>query len=165
MTTDQTGWMYVTEDGTYGDLRTIRALPVGQIDVDELSDGDIAAYAAQHGQSWNPESPAPVDEEPRVPVYRYLDLSTSHLSQQEVNEVGTAPGRAIPHEYGAWVHVPSVAEEEFESDFVGAYADMWEAYPNLLLAIRYARTLGDDVFWINFDADGDQVEALPTYSW
>lgn len=38
-------------------------------------------------------------------------------------------------------------------------------FPNLLAAIRYARSLGSDVYWINFDADADVVLDLPTYDW
>lgn len=94
-------------------------------------------------------------------IYNYLDLSTGHITEREARELdSTGDGllcgsRVIPHDYGAWVHVP---EPDAEDD-----AERREAYPNLQNCIEHARKHG--AMWINFDQDGDKEDELPSFEW
>jgi hypothetical protein len=91
-------------------------------------------------------------------ICQYLDASTAHLTAAEMDlasaDAATLP-RCISHTYGAWVHVPS--EPSFEPPGLA------ECAPNLLAVIKYARAR--DCNWINFDADADECEGLPTFDW
>lgn len=98
-----------------------------------------------------------------MPVFRYLDLSTAHLTEAEMCAVEAdfpalddAGPRVIVHEYGAWVNVASDPEAVEPPDFA-------EHYPNVIACLRRAREL--DCEWINFDRDAQADEALPTYNW
>lgn len=42
----------------------------------------------------------------------YLDLSTSVITEREMHIIAACPVRVIPHEYGAWVHVPPAEHDE-----------------------------------------------------
>jgi hypothetical protein len=94
-------------------------------------------------------------------VYSYLDISTAHLTEAEMNavsgrlvlEVDKTP-RVIVHEYGAWVNV--LSDEQADVELVAAY-------PNLAACLKRARELG--CLWINFDQDAAHDPALPTYEW
>jgi hypothetical protein len=109
-----------------------------------------------------------------MPVYHYLDLSTSHLTEEEANEVcggHCAPfafgdlehsPRVVDHEYGAWVNVPTLlgqggswSEEDTEA--------LESSRPNLAACIACAREL--DCTWINFDQDAERDPELPTFDW
>jgi hypothetical protein len=106
-----------------------------------------------------------------MPVLRYLDLSTAHLTQREAEEVCGGPSgqyvmgdldhspRLIQHEYGAWVHVPAIDETTDEQD----HAALAATRPNLAACIVRARELG--CTWINFDQDADTEPGLPTFDW
>lgn len=92
-------------------------------------------------------------------TYRYLDASTAHLTEREMKTITEAPPRVIEHEHGAWVYVG-------RDDLDDQVADGdWEGFPNLLAIVRHAASLGDDVFWINLDADAEEVEGLPSFDW
>lgn len=96
-------------------------------------------------------------------VYSYLDLSTAHLTEGEMDAVAhnlpdrddTGP-RIIRHEYGAWVNVPSGWDDAEK-------AELARLYPNLAACIEHARSLG--CLWINFDQDGDTIADLPAFEW
>ena len=100
-------------------------------------------------------------------VYKYLDLSTAHVTELEMGalnsrpETGVSNGlpRHIPHEYGAWMHVP---EEDPMSGDEDEEART-EAYPSIQRCIEFARD--HDCFWINFDQDAEIDPALPTHDW
>jgi hypothetical protein len=100
-------------------------------------------------------------------VHRYLDLSTSHLTEAEMVELSSAYSfgdldsspRVIPHEYGAWVNVPAIDED---TD-LKAHAALAVDRPNLAACIAKAREL--ECNWINFDADAEKDAALPTFEW
>jgi hypothetical protein len=102
-----------------------------------------------------------------MPVYRYLDLSTSHLSEREMQELLSpwALGdldhspRVIGHDYGSWVNVPALDGSWSEKDT----AALERTRPNLAVCIARARAL--DCTWINFDADADAEPGLPTFDW
>lgn len=100
-----------------------------------------------------------------APVYRYLDLSTAHLTEAEMDAVNARLAaiddetpRVIVHEYGAWVNVTT--DEAVDEQAEAALA---AAYPNLAACIKHARELG--CWWINFDQDAGADGALPTYEW
>lgn len=95
-------------------------------------------------------------------VYGYLDLSTGHLPEAEFDAVAAnlpdrddSGPRIIPHEYGAWVNVPSGWEEQ-------EWRELAEHYPNLAACLEHATRLNCQ--WINFDQDGDHAD-LPRFSW
>ena len=98
-------------------------------------------------------------------VHSYLDLSTSHLTQAEAQELDKVSddsllcgARVIPHNYGMWVHVPPLDPDSIVDDEERALT-----LPNLHACIVYARGLG--CMWIDFDSDGDLDPKLPTYEW
>jgi hypothetical protein len=91
-----------------------------------------------------------------MPVHRYLDLSTSHLTRIE-NRDGLP--RVIPHEYGAWVHASTITEDSDLED----HTALAKTRPNLAACIAKAREY--DCYWINFDADAEQDDSLPTFEW
>lgn len=98
-----------------------------------------------------------------MPVYRYLDISTACLTEREMNavtdrlaELEHESPRVIVHDYGAWVNVPP--------DPTGAATlELTGKYPNLGACLARARQF--DCLWINFDADADHDEELPSYEW
>lgn len=97
------------------------------------------------------------------PVFQYLDLSTGHLTEAEMNVVNARfagddddTPRVIAHEYGAWVNVQQVGTTYDEATFAANY-------PNIAACINRAREL--DCNWINFDQDAGYDGALPTYEW
>jgi hypothetical protein len=103
-----------------------------------------------------------------VPVFRYLDLSTSHLTERESREINSAYAfcdlehspRVIPHDYGAWVN----AQEKY----FGSWSDEDEAAlvrtrPNLAACIAKARE--HDCYWINFDEAAGVEHDLPVFEW
>jgi len=95
-------------------------------------------------------------------IAKYLDLSTGHLTDPEVQAVGAnAPGLpyGIGHEYGAWLNMPQDTWDERDWDGVA------KQYPNIVAVLRYARTLDKDVNWINFDGDGEKIDTLPFFNW
>lgn len=102
-----------------------------------------------------------------MPVYRYLDLSTSHLDQREALELTSSypygdldhHPRVIAHEYGAWVNVPDL-DGSWDADDTAA---LERTRPNLAACIAKARSL--DCAWINFDADASTDDTLPTFEW
>lgn len=90
------------------------------------------------------------------PIHTYVDLSTGHLPQGEMDSISEARPRVLEDEYGAWVNV---LPGEFESDDDGE----WDNFPELLRVTRWARERG--ARWICFDRDADIVDGLPTWEW
>lgn len=107
-----------------------------------------------------------------MPVYRYLDFSTAHLTEREADELcGSGPTgvyvmgdldhspRVVTHEYGAWVHVPALDGAWGEED----QDALEKSRPNLAACLDRAREL--DCNWINFDQDAERDPDLPTFDW
>lgn len=107
-----------------------------------------------------------------MPTYQFLDLSTSHLSEEEMQVLaaqddldddfrvasrGCLP-RVIRHRYGAWVNVPPAADDDAQDT-----RDRQASFPNLQRVIDHARAA--DCTWINFDRDADVDALLPTFEW
>lgn len=102
-----------------------------------------------------------------MPVYRYLDLSTAHLTREEAEalseckdsayDLRTPLPRVIAHAYGAWMNVPDLEAGDEDAD------ERRAEYPNVQAAIERARSY--DCTWINFDRDADCDADLPTYEW
>lgn len=88
-------------------------------------------------------------------IHTFADLSTAHLPQPEMQNIVTGPVRAIEHEYGAWVNVPSVEDDPDTEE--------WEEFPALHKVLAWARE--KNARWINFDADAETTEDLPTWDW
>ena len=100
-----------------------------------------------------------------MPVLKYLDLSTSHLTMEECDELGDLDHspRVVSHDYCAWVNVPDV-ESAPEWAPGGESAEVLRSSrPNLAACIDRARALG--CTWINFDQDADTDPELPTFDW
>jgi hypothetical protein len=100
-----------------------------------------------------------------MPVYSYLDLSTAHVTEAEMDavngrfaDVDDNTPRVIVHEYGAWVNVqPGWRASSDTAD------EFCARYPNVARCLERAIEL--DCNWINFDRDADQDDVLPTYEW
>jgi hypothetical protein len=97
---------------------------------------------------------------PRV----YIDVETSQLPEQEMQNILAAPPVARDHEYGAWVNVPP-ADADWSADDLNPEAnEEWADFPHLNAVLLAARELGAN--WVNFDADGfDHLAGLPTFTW
>lgn len=101
-----------------------------------------------------------------MPVHKYLDLSTAHLTESDakalepygMGDLDHSP-RVIDHGYGAWVNVPDIDGPDDDED---AQA-LRDSYPSLAICIEKARQL--DCTWINFDRDAPTEEGLPTHDW
>jgi hypothetical protein len=93
-----------------------------------------------------------------VPVIRtFLDLSTAHLPQQVCDRLSAQPGVIAYQTIHGWLLW--VPDDPDDSSAGGG-----EPVPDVVLAIqRYARALGCD--YVLVDADGDEVDDLPTWHW
>jgi hypothetical protein len=104
-------------------------------------------------------------------VYKYLDLSTSHLTEAEMDAVSErlaaideATPRVITHEYGAWVNVPElVTSDDMREDRVESLDELAKTCPNLAACLQLARQI--DCKWINFDQDAEERSDLPRFEW
>lgn len=81
-----------------------------------------------------------------------LVLSTAHLPKEVLDALSAEDvnmTRTIPHKYGVIVY---------------AHEDNRDGTPAAVETVMlYARKLGCD--WINFDADADRLDDLPTWEW
>jgi hypothetical protein len=94
-----------------------------------------------------------------MPVFKYLDVSTGHLSdweQENLPSIETSKAyedafsiRVIPHEFGWWVNVPSTEEELEEA--IKSLLTGGGRFGNVALMLKYA--FKKECFWINFDSD------------
>jgi hypothetical protein len=92
-------------------------------------------------------------------VYRYLDVSTSHVTPLDMVLLKTSDAViARIHEYGSFVHVPDFADEGEMEDRIRRIKEekFSDEFLNLL---AYAYFKG--CFWINLDADGFIHKELP----
>lgn len=97
-----------------------------------------------------------------MPVFKYLDLSTSHVTEEEsvaidqafpaLDDIGP---RMIRHDYGWWVNV--------QPEFLEDHPDFGEHYPNVAACINHA--IDEGCNWINFDQDAATHEGLPVHDW
>lgn len=98
-----------------------------------------------------------------------LDISTSNLTQEDtgiltqmaqgyIAELGL--GRVVSHEYGYILFIngdsAALAETVDAMDKVGLSANV---------AYIYRGAVECNAMLVNFDADADTVEGLPTYDW
>jgi len=92
-------------------------------------------------------------------AYKYLDASTCYVTTEDMKmiDAGLHPGPHRPHEYEAFLWVPT---DELKTEEERAEYPMSPAFWALL---DYA--LAQDCRWINLDIDGDQDLELPTHSW
>jgi hypothetical protein len=99
-------------------------------------------------------------------VKRMIDLSTSHLTEEDTDLMRLAINTSIdlpritPHRYG-WIIFVS-------SDFSTEQAEAMKTFgfSDAMIAIyTAAAAMGGDVMILNFDSDADQVEGLPTFNW
>lgn len=98
-----------------------------------------------------------------LPVYKYLDLSTSHTRPGELETLlaitAHARGpRTIPHDWGAWVNVPGDDDSKGACE---AFEEIREQCPEIVTCLCYARSLR--CTWINFDGDAEVVQALAQF--
>ena len=89
-------------------------------------------------------------------IYKYLDISTRHLSEASRDYLDGGGGQSVivyPHDYGWWVY----AHQEFDGE------DADDVPHDLRDVCAYA--VAHECQYIKFDADGDDIEALPTFEW
>ena len=96
-----------------------------------------------------------------MPIYTYLDLSTAHLTESEMQSIADVPMRVIEHDYGVMVHVPDL--EFWDGQHEDDIKDFISCWPNLAAILLCAHVRGCE--WVNFDCDGELEEGLPTYDW
>lgn len=85
-------------------------------------------------------------------IRKVLDLSTGHLKEDTRVDLGMGVEvgiRYTEHKYG-WIF------------FLGKDMTFNKDYPDLLEALDYANA--HECMFINFDADAETIEALPTWN-
>jgi len=93
-------------------------------------------------------------------LFRVLDLSTAHLPQEQMQGIAEVDTVVLDRpEYGALVWVD-------HDDPDGQDAAVVESgFPDLVPVLKYARTFGGDLYWVQFDRDADSNDALPSWDW
>jgi hypothetical protein len=100
--------------------------------------------------------------------HKTLILSTAHLTYEDSQQLDylastddpefTSPWMVWDHfGYGWWLRVPDSGEEENWQEATELFSS------NLLQLMLFA--LGHDCDWLRLDADGLEVEGLPTFEW
>lgn len=88
-------------------------------------------------------------------IHTYLDLSTGHVTKDEMDAIDHSVGDALPvvatYKFGAFLHVPDDDCEDLAP------------YPAVRAVVELARSLG--VTLVRLDADGPEVPGLKTYDW
>ncbi len=85
-------------------------------------------------------------------IRKYLDISTAHIPTDERKHVLDCT-LSTKHDFGFWVWVPT--DDNFGME------DIVAECPSVAAVIAVARELG--CTWINFDADADTLDGLPTF--
>lgn len=89
-------------------------------------------------------------------VRKFLDVSTANLTEDEAALVGDTENIIYSvHSHGMWVWV---APDDVHDKGIAE-----RGYPNLVAVMKVAREL--DCPWINFDADAETLDGLPTFDW
>jgi len=92
-------------------------------------------------------------------LFRLLDLSTAHLPQEQMQRIIEADTVVIEREYGALVWVAHSDPAEQDAALIES------GFPDLVTVLRYAREIGEDVYWVQFDRDAEPNPNLPTWDW
>lgn len=87
-------------------------------------------------------------------VYKYLDLSTAHVTKDVMAPEANPFYLVATYEYGAFFYVPSEDTESFAPDTTA---------PSLLAVLAYAKQNGCTL--VRLDRDANTVDALPIYEW
>lgn len=114
-----------------------------------------------------------------MPVYKYLDLSTAHITQKDshlldvhtssdlfrssLHQAGMRHLIVRKHPYGMWIHVPIGAERDETIGELKRGLSLAGYSPALGQILDYAAER--NCYWINLDMDADEEEDLPTYDW
>lgn len=88
----------------------------------------------------------------KLPIYKYLDLSTGHITNETANWLDTNPEGVIVYSkggYGWFIHV----SEEFDD----------EVPKELVTVLEYARKKKCN--WLVLDADGELIDELEHFDW
>jgi len=118
----------------------------------------IRKHANNDSGGGNWEAHAVAVGNPRL--FRVLDLSTAHLPQEQMDRIGQADTIVVDRpDIGALVWVQHDDPEEQDARLIE------DGFAELVTVLRYARTLGEDVYWVQFDRDADRNDALPTWEW
>lgn len=93
---------------------------------------------------------------PTLPTLAVLDISTAHLTHDEVLALESAADwlREVILSYGSgfFISVNMLGDLDDSDD-----------YPNLTACVEFARA--HDFTWLRFDQDSDTIEELPSYEW
>lgn len=99
-------------------------------------------------------------------TYTYLDVSTAHVTQEEMEAITVAGRRgsfdpllrvSAEYRYGAYLAVP---DEDDDSESAAARR---AEFPNVQAMFERAREL--DAIIVRLDRDGDTDPKLPVYDW
>ena len=93
---------------------------------------------------------------PDLTIRTFLDLSTSHLSEEACRDLNSCEG-VIAYEttYGWLMYVPEEDAAELAED------NDWP--PELVPIVEMARSKGCE--YVLFDADAATTDLLPTFDW
>ena len=94
-------------------------------------------------------------------IEKFLDASTGYITYEDSLKLLDDPEafttRVIPHEYGWWISTASIEPYNLEQMKQDGYS---EAFIRLMkMAAK------NDCWWINLDADGEDVEGLEQNEW
>lgn len=101
------------------------------------------------------------DVMPKFPTDRIADLSTAHLSLQDIAalESGAFESTVIKYSQGFFVYTGG-SDKDSRRKCIVFYKDAG-LHPSVLNIIRAAGAQGCK--WVNFDADGPVIKRLKTY--
>jgi hypothetical protein len=98
-------------------------------------------------------------------IHQFLEISTAHISPSariwlnEQADLNNADGgynecwHVASHVHGWWVFAGETEEKD----------DMRMLHSDLLQVCEYARS--KQCYFVLFDGDGEQIDALPVYEW
>jgi hypothetical protein len=100
----------------------------------------------------------PVRKRKKLEIYKYLDVSTSHVMESDLAELKRrdCPIVAYPYPEGVWVHVTPDKVTAAGLQALG----FSEGFAKVYVAAQKA-----DCYFIRFDCDGMEYEQFPVYEW
>jgi hypothetical protein len=94
-------------------------------------------------------------------VEKFLGASTGYITYEDSLKLLDAPeafpSRVLPHEYGWWISTASIDSYRLEQMKQDGYSEAF------ICLVKMAA--GNDCWWINLDADGEDVEGLEQIEW
>lgn len=102
---------------------------------------------------------------------KLADVSTKHITRDdclilEANVASaTFPLRVSVYEYGFYIPIPSLADTEKEGTLEDLRKDLLEAGMSAEFFTLIHQAMKENVFVLNLDSDGEEVEELEAFDW